>query len=467
MNNPNRFLFTALVIFFTGVNIFASTYSQYVEISGRKTDVDLSDIIRPEKPVYDEIDLKKICVDITERYHSLGYTAFRISKAVLKNDGHVLIEFLEPVVDEISVSGTGSDSQALQARIYTRGAVFNEFTLSENMKQLKAELSLKRLTVDLKKLNEDKILLKVTAVKRIINGSLSAGSSPVYGAVTGILFNIASDAYVVSTGFETTAWLKNACYSKGVLSFQYKPEDSFLCRFTGYYKNSADYSDSAGTSVYKSETSAAEISAVFNRQAILTWLGISGEYSNSNQLAGFDEKILFSGITFGLEYDDKNYRIDPLDNMSAEMTLNIGRNYIEENIASRLIMKGKVSIPVAASMSLVAGLDSRYTSEDNRYFHEYVFDRSFPVRENDFVASPWRIVTEFGIMFDLFNRSLYLSPVIAEGFYDCRNRTENLYSGGLKLLFNSAYFSGEIMYSIEVEENPGSGVLSFSANAGF
>ncbi len=460
------FFMTSLVIS-PAVNVYSSPYSQYVEISGRKADVDLSDIIRPEKSLYDEADLKKICVDITDRYHSLGYTAFRIRKAVLKKDGSVSLEFLEPAVEEISVTGAGSDENVIQGEIYTRGAVFNELLLAENMKQLKEKLSLRRLSVNLKKLSEDRILINVTAVKRIINFGISAGSSLIYGAISNISFDITSGYSVISAEFETTAWIKDAYYNKGILSFKHNAGDSFFWLFTADYKNSSDYSDNAGASVYKSESSSAEIFAGYNHRAVRTEFGLSGEYSYSNQLAGFDKGLIFSGITCDIGYDDKAYRIDPLDNMAGEIKWSVGRNYIEENISSRLETKGKISIPVSASASLVAGIDFRYTSEDDRYFHEYVFDNSFPVRRDDFIASQWRTVSEVGVMFDLYNRVLFLSPAIAGACYDYINRTEDVYSACLKLIMNSPYLSGEIVYSCEIKENPGSGVLGFSANAVF
>jgi outer membrane protein assembly factor BamA len=94
--NTNKFFIIPfllfLLIFFIKLPLFAP-----IIIEGKKADVELNDLLLSRKKVNNETDVKKLCVEITERYHSNGYTAFKIINAVIKKDGTLHLNFSDPM----------------------------------------------------------------------------------------------------------------------------------------------------------------------------------------------------------------------------------------------------------------------------------------------------------------------------------------------------------------------------------
>jgi hypothetical protein len=58
-----------------------------IRFHGSSSAVEINDLINIKTDKLTEVDIKRICAEITDRYHEQGYTAFYIKRAELNKDG--------------------------------------------------------------------------------------------------------------------------------------------------------------------------------------------------------------------------------------------------------------------------------------------------------------------------------------------------------------------------------------------
>lgn len=445
----------------------ATAYSQ-VDITGRRGDVDLSDIISHDKTQYNETELRKLCAEVTERYHSLGYTAFQIKNAVLKKDGRVELLFSDPVVESVAVTGTGTGNEKIASDLYVKGGVFNEFKLNENIRNVKKMYSVKRVIVDLKRNSNDNIDIFVKAEKRIWNAGISAASDPAYGAVSYASAEIGFNSSALSAAIESTAGVRDASYTTAGLNYLYDVPGGSISFLLGVkYGDCKDYIDGYEKSLYKQEYTEGRTGISLSYGAVKYFFTMVSSYSDYTDYSGINKGFTFTGASMEILYNDKEYRIDPLDEVTAEIKGDYGWNHIEEDPALRVKINCNLTLPVTGCCSLSAGVDSGYTSEDLRAFHNYVFDRALPARDKDYTSSPWRSVSRLGILFNIYGRFIYLSPEYIAALYKGCDGAESVHAAGIRALLKSELFSSEIAYTVEKDSSLKDGVMTFAAGAYF
>lgn len=462
------FFITVLTIYSAMAIHAASPNSSSINITGRKTDVDLTDLIGKDKRDYSETELRKLCAEITDRYYSLGYTGFRIRRAEIRKDGSVLIEFSEPVVQLVTVKGAGAEDGKIASDLYTEGAVFNEFTLNQNIKSIREKYSVRKVSVDLSRSNDDGIDINAKVVTKRVSSGISAASDPVYGAYSSVSFEIFFNSASLKTEIESSPAINDAFSNRGTLTYLFNNPGGTLFFLLGAgYSSRRDYFDNSGNSLFKEKRATVKTSAGIKAGSLNFFSGFFEEYSVYNSMPGVDNRFSFSGIAASFNYDDRSFMLDPLDFSEAGVSVIYGRNHIEENTAVRIKLSGDISIPFTPFSSLAGAIDYRYTSEDDRIYHEYVFDRDLPCRKDEFTTSSWRGIVKAGILFDLYSRLLYISPQYIAAFYDGVGGVMVVQAPGIKVLIKSGLFSTEIAYCIESGGNYKDAVLSFSAAAGF
>lgn len=468
MKLPGKILHSGLIILLAVLTVGAAEVYPQVDITGRRADIDLSDIITPQKKQYSETETRKLCADITERYHSLGYTAFQIRSAVLKKDGRVELFFSDPVVENVFVTGAGHDDELAASAIYIKGRVFNEFTLNDNIRNVKKIYSVKRVTVDLKRNSNDGIDIFVTAEKRIWGGSISAASDPVYGALSSVSAAINFNSSALSVAMESTAGVRDASYTKAAMNYLYNMQESQVSFFFGAeYGDCRDYLYDDDGYLFKLRYAGSRAGISSGDGAVKYFFAIVSSFAEYEDYPGIGEGLTFTGSSAEIRYNDKEYRIDPLDEVTAWLKCDYGWNHIEEDMALRLRLKGNTALPVTRNFSVTAFIDSNYTSERLRIFHAYVFDRTLPVRNRDYRSTPWRSVARLGLLSNLYGRIIYLSPEYVAALYKRCGGVEPVHAAGARLLFKSDSISSEIAYTVEIKEKLKDGAMTFAAGACF
>lgn len=451
------------------IHLFSQPVLASVIIKGMKADVDLTDILYQGRKITDETEIKKLCVDITVKYHTKGYTAFKIKSAVIKKDGSIELFFSDPVVENIFVNGADPGNGLIAGEIYTKTVAFNEFVLNSNIADCKKKYSIRKINIDLKRNINDNIDIYVSAEKRVFNGKVSAASDPVYGGLTSIsaLFDFAS--YMVSAEFDTTAEFRDTCYTKAGIDYIYKTAGTnYISLLLGAkYKEKEVYSDETEKILYDVNIFEVETGLILNKRATVISCTAFSSYEDYNNYSDADSGNYFPGISAAFKYNNRDYMLDPLDIVTAETKSFYLWNPVEKNMVLRISLKGHLTVPVADACSLSAFIASNYTSEDKKIFHEYVFDRTLPIRNREYITAKWRHVLRPGLLFDLYNGIIYLSPEYNFSIYKNYCKKESVHAASLKGVLKTDFLSSEVAYTLEIGEALKEGVFTFEASALF
>jgi len=465
--NKIKTLLSLLVVFV--FLLFNEVAYASIFIEGKKSDIDLSDLLYPDRKITDETDIRKLCAAITERYHTNGYTAFKIINVFIKKDGSVKLHFSDPVVDRILVTGADPDNERIAAEIFLKKKAFNEFILNYNITKVKKQYSLIKVSVELKKNEYGNIEIYIIADKRRYSGSFMAASDPVYGGVTSLALTYFYRTSSLSAVYDTTANFNEINYNHAMLDYHYSLADCSWLTFilALHYKDKKIISDEYQEEKYNSKTFESETGFSINKDEILFSIRALFSRVNFGNYSETDKNYYFPGIFALFIYNDKKYRIDPLDVIAAEINTGYIWNPVEKNMAARMMMKGYLTIPVHYMISLSACINSNYTTEKERIFHDYVFDRTLPVKNREFITSQWRNVIRTGLMFDVYSRLVYISPEFLGGIYSYQKKSKTIHAASFRGILKNEFFLSEIAYIVQSYKKFHDGVISFEFKAVF
>ncbi len=470
MKLKNRSLITITLIIWVFLLFFsASAFSSTFKIIGKRANVDLSDLLGGDEKKYSEIEIRKVCAAITERYHSLGYTGFYIKSAIIKKDSSVELFFIDPVVESVKIHGKGiiNDSE-IAAEIYIQGGIFNEFILKDNLKSVKKRYSIKRVKIELNRTPEGNITVIVNAEKNFWSGDISIYSEPVYGPSCSAAFTFDIRSAEISLFMESSSGINDAGYRKAGLAYSLNfPGNETGLFFSINYTSSDDAVDDRGEYFYSSEIEEVNGAIRIRDKPLEVSLILLSSFATYGNYPAEDGGLVFSGASVDFRYNDKFLRIDPLDAVSAGLNCDVGWNNIESETAVRIKFNGDFAIPLCTFCSLSVEVYSDFTSEDMRLFHPYVFDRVLPCRSGNYTTSTWRTIGRSGLLFGIYSRKFYISPEYIYGLYDKDTGTDSVSAAGVKALINSDSFKAEVSYILENGKNLKEGIFNFSAKADF
>lgn len=464
----NKIKIIFYIFFLFNIISFLSVQPVYanVKITGKRAEVELDDILYPGRKITGEIEIRKICAEIIEKYNNKGFTAFRIKNAVLKNDGTLELIFSDPVVEHIFIIG---GNERIGAEIYVQSEAFNELVLNENIVRIKKNYPVKKVMVDLKRNDNDNIDLYITVESRFVNGTIIAASDPVYGGLTSATVSSVLNSSVISAALDTTAEIREVRYTKAGIDYMYNLEaGNMLSLLVSIWYNEKDnYLDESENSLYTERNYEGKTGLRYNKYASsisLTFLSFLADY---NGVPGLDNRYCFTGFSADYKYNDNDYRIDPLDVLTTEINYISLWNPVEKKMESRFFIKGSLTIPVAYSCSLSLFIVSNYTSEHERIFHSYVFDRNLPLRNQEYTLTKWRNVARTGLLFDIYNRFVFISPEYILGIYEDDGQKKIVHATSFRGILRTSLFTSQIAYILESGEPVTEGVLTFEAGAVF
>ncbi len=453
--------------FYAVIILFIQPVYPAVIITGMKSNVDLSDILYPGRKIHDVIELKKVCVEITDRYHQKGYTAFKIQKSILKKDGSVELYFSDPKVENIFVTGVKPYNERIKAKIFKKNESFNEFLLNKNINEIKKEYPVKKIKVDIKRNADENIDIFVSADKGILNSIIKTSSDPLYGGLASVALSFDSGDCVMAAEFETTAGIRDASYTKTGIDciFGTPFGNEISCLLGIQYEEKEVYFKEPEIITFDNRIIKGETGLLYNKGVTVFSFTAFSSYVDYHNYQELENKYYFPGISAAVKYNDADYRIDPLDLMMAEIKSEYLWNPVEKEMEIRILINSHFSVQVAESLSLTASLFSNYTSENKEIFNEYVFDRILPVRSKDYTTAAWRHTGVPGVLIDIYNRLIYLSPEYYVSVYDARGVKEFVHAASVKGLIKSDMFSSEIKYTVEAGKSFAEGVFIFEVKA--
>ena len=108
-------------------------------------------------------------------------------------------------------------------------------------------------------------------------------------------------------------------------------------------------------------------------------------------------------------------RIEAADAVSFSGEIKSGRNSLEGEAFLRMKLDFSTSVRLMTRLSSAIRLYSFFTTEDEIFFREYVFDAMLPGRRDDFLRSSMRGTASAGFPVELYKNVLYAGPAFYGG----------------------------------------------------
>jgi hypothetical protein len=435
-----------------------------VKINGMNSAVDLEDILKRDKDKYTESDIKRLCAEITERYHSRGYTAFYIKKAVLDKDGILELFFNESIVVDVIVTGVSHKVEDISSSIYPKMQVFNEFTLKEKIAETKIKFNLKRINVNIKRTEDDQVILLVNAAEIKNEIDLGMYSSPIYGLLPDLEYRFNYGVYhsgaKISFSFnqeERSSGMASVFFTRDVTS-----DKSNITIQSDFFKRKDSFYETDNL-IYEHDSFTPKGGVCFTSGAAGFNFFLTGTFDNLKNYPARDGGVSFTGIEVSLKYNDSAYRIDFEDLTSCGIDFLSGWNFIEDSPSCKVTGTYKINLPLYSGSYISINGNFFYTSDRERFSQFYVFDQYLPCRQGDFAFSSWKNITGADIIFEALKRTLYIGPCVKWGLHDAGNELTSVYAAGMKCFFYTGPVKIGLSYLYDIDENIRAGYFSFSA----
>ncbi|PKL18672.1 MAG: hypothetical protein CVV49_04420 [Spirochaetae bacterium HGW-Spirochaetae-5] len=440
-----------------------------IRITGSSSAVDISDILSRKSGTLSESDIKKICADITGRYHDRGYTAFYIEKAVMNSDGTADIIFKEAVVSEIKVSGMGEREGDAAESIFTKGELFNEFILKENISLTRKRFNLKRLNVTVKRGGDGNIVLSAVTAENIHELDTAVYGSPVYGVRPALAYRLRTGGILAGVSGESSFNQTDRSYSRGAVFFNSdnEPGNSYFS-FSADVFDKKDSYDNSDDLIYRHKSLSPKAGYTWVSGAAAMGLFLAGTFDKLDDYPRENGGASFYGMQIKLSYNDSPYKIRYDDITTGEAGFSSGWNNIEERFSSRLTADYMINFSLFTGIFISLNGHIFYTTDDERFSHVYVFDNLIPCRTDDYTSASWRNISGIDLNYEVFKRTLYFAPVFKWGIYGTGSTFdphENVSAAGAKLFYTSGKIRLEALYLYDTGDSFKKGILMFSAAA--
>ena len=464
----SRILFITVILFILSVaalRTVTAADSFPIKINGRSAAVDIDDIIDIGKNQLTGEEIKRICSEITKRYHEKGYTAFYIDKVVLDKDGRAELYFNESLVTEVDVEGITERRSDVAASVFITGEPFNEYTLKDNVTQTKMRFNLRHLNVTVRRGGDGNIILIVNALERMNELEMSVYGSPVYGTMPELKYRINYGGFLAGVSAASTFAQRERSITGGSVFF-----NSDNAPGHSYFTLSADLSD-------RKDSSAGNDELVYRHRSVKPRGGycyLDGVYALSIFLAGTADKlsdysrsdggVSFTGAEIKLNYNDSAYKIDHDDVSSCGIDLYSGWNFIEGRFSSKIELDYAINFPVITRFFLSFNGKFFYTSDEMEFLHVYIYDGSFPCRNDDFSTASWRNITGIDLVYEIIERTFYIAPELKWGCHNSEGES-NIYAAGIKFIIHTGKIKADVSYLYDVSNDIKNGSFMFSAGA--
>jgi len=467
----NKYIISFLIILSMMIHnpAEAADDKSLIRINGSSSIVDVSDILARKSGVLSESDIKKICAEITGRYHDMGYSSFYIEKAVRNEDGTVDLLFKESMVTAVNLSGMGEKSDDAASALFTIGDFFNEFVLKEKISLTKKRFNLKQLNVTITRGEDDSIILSAVAVERIHEFYTSVYGSPVYGIMPALAYRLSYGGVLSGITLVSSFNQNERSYRRGsvFLNSDNVPGNPYFTLSADIVDRKDSYGNN-GELIYTHRSLSPEAGFYSYYGAAGLGVFVAGTFNEFENYHGEDEGALYSGMHLKFNYNDTPYKISYGDITKAEADYYSGWNQIEKKISSKIVINYLINFSLLSEVFISLNGHFFYTTDSERFARVYVFDNTLPCRSEDFSSASLRNISGIDFNYEILKRAFYAAPVFKWGIYNSGSENEvveSVLAAGVKIYFISDKIRMEASYLFETGNSVKSGSFLFSATA--
>ncbi len=469
--------FFFMLIFFAFARDLPAIEIKTIILIGSSIDINIDDIIEKRAGDFTREEIESIGARITDEYQERGYTTSYVEKLIVKADGRLEIHIRESRIAGLKISGVDEkEERGIKAIIAPEpGEIYNRFILEKRAEDIK-----KRYKLDSVKLHpvnyEDSadVFLAVKAEKRS-RGNFYGGINvePVYGITPELGYIYPFD----DSGINLFA---RAGYRDG--SFR-KVEGNII------YFTAVDESDKAASSVYFGVNSCRQIDIWMSRDTEYTTLSVNpavgmkyaagyiildvsaGEIiSNIKKYRHEDENIndYDTRLIADADFSNRRYMLNSRDVSGIRLTASGGISGLEEKgyLTASCRMKGVVS-PLT-SLRFIPRINCFYTTSDERFYWNYVYNIDLLGFPEDYTASNWKNGAALDIEYEITPDFLFAGPFVNSGLFrdeagDWKTKT----GGGVKCELIYKKVSIDIYFAWDLSKSASDGGLYVLAGGRF
>lgn len=469
---------SAFIIFFcviSAISLLPTVHAAIplITVRGATANIDFKSVIDRISSSPSQEDLRRLATEITNLYHENGYTTSYAEKVLVKKNGDIEILVRESKIVEISVFGVDDERARKIGKILLPQGheLYNRITIKERADYAAQSLKLSSIKIEVLNIeNSADVALKIEAnVSKIGSTRIAMKYEPIYGFSPMFSYNQKCDSAAISIagmfGIRDDAWRKK--YTEAMIS---RPVGDVFGLYTKYEWSSSletwdelnkDFSSlshrpSLGMRYAITRNILFDISSILDFFTLENYL--------DSQSSFHDVALRFMG-----RYSDAEDIMVPGEETNLQMALLITRSGLEKkNIFSANFFFDTHYTPVAW-MNIRPALAGNYTTADERYYRLYVYDETFPVRNNDFSATHAKISGHLYFEYEAYPEMLNFGPIIYQTWYynEISFDTQSETALGIcsRIIIGRFYINALCVWPTDsLRENP---VFLFSANGVF
>lgn len=391
-----------------------------ITVKGATANLDFKSVIDRFTLPLSQDDHRRLAMEITNVYHENGYTTSYAEKVIVKKNGDIEILVSESRITDVLVFGVNDDYKQKIKKLLTpqHDELYNNITIKE-----RAEYAVKSLQLSFMKINvmnadgTADVKLKIETSRSPFGSvKMKLQYEPVYGLSPFIDYD--QNFGEVSISLTGSLGIKESAYRKKFTSAMIS--NSFGNSFSLYMKYEwsntietwaeevKDFNVMSNRSSFGMKYSLNR-NILFDVSSVLDFIAL--ENYQASATSSRDVLVCISG-----QYTDAPDIIVPGDDTKIGMSVSITKSDLEEgNFINARFFSYTVFTPIAW-VHIRPSLSGTYSTANQRYYRDYVYDESFPAIIS-YVSTHARIFGNLSFEFEVYPEMIHLGPIGYQMFY--------------------------------------------------
>jgi outer membrane protein assembly factor BamA len=446
-----------------------------IEIIGSTIELDMKEYIKNIKGDLSRKDIEAIGVKVTYEYHEMGYTTSYVEKLTVRDNGLLEIHIKESKILGVNITGiSGKEKNGIELLFNSlTGNIYNKYKIEKKAASIKREHNLEAVQIyPINYGDSADVFLSIKLTKKSAGNFYGGiGFEPIYGISPYLGYyhpftDTALDLYA-KAGYREGKFRK----AEGDIKFFLFPDNDPRGFYIG--SNAAMYLErweSRGSDYRRISLSPVLGYRVIYQYLILDFFAneIISDIENYKDTDNNKSRDYDSRITLELGFSNRADLLLKKDATDIKLSVSSGKSDLFKKYY--LISSGEFKSTIApfAWLRIKPALYSYYTTSDERFYWQYVYDKRLLGFFNDYTASKWKSTAGLDFEFEIVPQFFYSGPFINTGYFldeslDWQSRT----GGGLMgvIEFTNSYIG--VYFAWDLSKGPSKGGLSILAGGTF
>jgi hypothetical protein len=474
------FCYRILIFFIISIfNLIISTglsaiEIKHVEIIGSTVELEQKEYVKTIKGNLSEKDIEAIGIKVTNEYHNKGYTTSYVEKLQVLESGLLEIHVKESKIAAVSITGvTGKEKNEIEL-LFTAliGYIYNRAELERKAEAIKRLYNLGSVRIyPVNYEDSGDVFLSIKTSKKSAGDFYGGiGFEPIYGISPFLGYyhpftDTALDLYT-KAGYRDGKFRRAEGDVKLFLFPDNDPGGFYIGSNAAIFLERWESRDKDYRRI--------SLSPALGYRAIYQYLildlfaneiisEISDYKSDEKKFRDYDTRL-----TLEIDLSNKGNLLSKKDATGLKLTASSGKSDLSEKIYIISSAEFKTSLAPFSRLRISPGIYSYYTTMDERYFWQYVYDKRLLGFFNDYTASKWKNIAGLDFEFEIVPQFFYAGPFVNTGYFkDEALEWKSKTGGGLMGVFEFKNSYIGIYYAWDLSRGPSEGGLSILAGGSF